>query len=507
MNIDDNLVESTRKILLTASVMLATLLFTIDSTVANVALPVLQGNLSATREQSSWVLTSYLIASAVALPTLAAIEARLGLRRAYLLGVFGFGISSVLCALAPNIEALVVARFIQGLCGSILLPLGQTALQTVFPRHLLSRAFSLLGIGVMLGPVVGPTLGGWLTDNFGWRSVFFINIPFVILSFIGLWTTLRGAPLSKPRPFDILGFIFLALAMLSLQLALDRGEQLGWFDSVEIVLEAFIGTVATFMFITHLITTRVPLFSASLVRNRNLVVSIFLSMLVGWGFMGSMVLLPQFLQEIQGYSVVGAGILLAPRGIGLIIAMGILSRYASFLDPRHVFTFGCIVNSLGLLAFSFAPADAPPSWLVGWLLLQGIGLGLIFVPLNAVGFSTLQADYRTEGAALITLARNLGGSIGVAFLVQGISHDEIANTQRLIEIAHYPSDTVWPNTFLWFLGEVRREALVISYSNQYGFLTFLPFLMIPFIWLTQPSVFSEKLSNPDDSLPPSVATH
>lgn len=230
-------------------------------------------------------------------------------------------------------------------------------------------------------------------------------------------------------------------------------------------------------------------------------------MLVGWGFMGSMVLLPQFLQEIQGYSVVGAGILLAPRGIGLIIAMGILSRYASFLDPRHVFTFGCIVNSLGLLAFSFAPADAPPSWLVGWLLLQGIGLGLIFVPLNAVGFSSLQADYRTEGAALITLARNLGGSIGVAFLVQGISHDEIANTQRLIEIAHYPSDTVWPNTFLWFLGEVRREALFISYSNQYGFLTFLPFLMIPFIWLTQPSVFSEKLSNPDDSLPPSVATH
>jgi DHA2 family multidrug resistance protein len=178
-----------QRLLLTASTMLAVLLYAIDTTVANVALPVLQGNLSATREQASWVLTSYLIASAVALPALAALESRLGLRRAFLLAIGGFGVASVCCGLAPNIESLVAARFLQGLCGAVLIPLGQTALQNAYPRELLARAFAVLGVGVMVGPVVGPWLGGWLTENFGWRSVFFVNVPFLLVALGGMWFT------------------------------------------------------------------------------------------------------------------------------------------------------------------------------------------------------------------------------------------------------------------------------------------------------------------------------
>ena len=184
--------------LLSLSTVLAVLLYAIDTTVANVALPVIQGSLSATREQVAWVLTAYLIASAIALPALGAVEARLGLRRSFILSVAGFGVSSVLCGLAPNIETLVVARFLQGLCGAAILPLSQTAMQGVYPANQLSKVFALFGMGVMVGPVIGPWLGGWLTDNFGWRAVFYINIPVVMLSLMGMFATLRGAPRESP---------------------------------------------------------------------------------------------------------------------------------------------------------------------------------------------------------------------------------------------------------------------------------------------------------------------
>lgn len=505
-SVAESATDRTRRLVLTVSTMLSTLLYTIDTTVANVALPVLQGNLSATREQAAWVMTSYLIASAAALPALAAVESRLGLRRAYLLGVCGFGIASVLCGLAPNIESLVAARFLQGLCGTALLPLAQTALQGVYPREQLGRVFALLGVGVMAGPILGPWVGGWLTDNFGWRSVFYINAPFLALALFGLLATLRGAPEASPRVFDRLGYVLLTLFIVPLQLALDRGEQLGWLDSAEIVAEFAIGALAGYMFFTHQSTTRHTLYDPAITRNRNLVIAACMAMLVGWSFMGAMVLLPQFLQEVQGYSVVSAGVLLAPRGIGLMLAMLALSRYAPSLDPRKVFTVGALVNSAGLVAFAGAPADAPAGWLTGWLLLQGIGLGLVFVPLNTIGFATLPAHLRTAGGSLMTLARNLGGSIGVALLVRGISEDARANGQRLFEIARPPQD-MDPASMGWLAGEVHRESLVIAYSNQHAWLALLPLLMIPMVWFARRPDFSGTSASSADRDVPDAAPH
>lgn len=475
--------------------MLATLLYTIDTTVANVALPVLQGNLSATREQSAWVMTSYLIASAAALPALAPLEARLGLRRAFLLGVIGFGVASMLCGLAPNIESLVAARFLQGLCGCSLLPLAQTALQGIYPREQLSRVFAMLGVGVMIGPVLGPWVGGWLTDNFGWRAVFYINAPFLALALVGLWTTLRGAPEAEPRPFDRFGFLLLTTCIVSLQLALDRGEVLGWFDSAEIVLELCIGVLAGYMFVVHQATTRVPLFDPALWRDRNLVLCTAMAVLVGWSFMGAMVLLPQFLQEVQGYSVVTAGVLLAPRGIGLMFAMMVLSRYAAAFDPRKLFSAGAVLYAIGLLAFAGAPGDAPAAWLTGWLMLQGVGLGLIFVPLNTLCFATLPPRLRTAGGSLMTLSRNLGGSIGVALLIRGISQDARANAQRLGELAQgLPTEGgAMPEGGLgWLFGEIHRESLVIAYSNQHAWLALLPCLLALTVWFARRPDFSGR---------------
>ncbi|NDB24081.1 MAG: DHA2 family efflux MFS transporter permease subunit [Gammaproteobacteria bacterium] len=496
-----------QRTLLSLSTMLAVLLYAIDTTVANVALPVMQGSLAATREQVAWVLTSYLIASAVALPALGAIEARLGLRRSFMLAVAGFGVSSVLCGLAPNIETLVIARFMQGLCGAGLLPLSQTAMQAAYPPGQQARVFALFGMGVMVGPVVGPWLGGWLTENFGWRSVFYINMPVVALSLAGLLSTLRGPPQSNPRSFDRFGFALLATCILTLQLAVDRGQQLDWFDSPEIVIEVAVGVLAAYMFVVHSRTGRRTLFPGALLRDRNLVLGVAMSVLVGWPFMGAMVLLPQFLQEVQGYSVVDAGILMAPRGLGLIVSMLALSRIGPLIDLRMAFSLGCVLNTVGLLAFAWLPADVPANVLTGWLLLQGVGLGLIFVPLNTLTFTTLAPIHRTDGAALMVLARNLGSSIGVAMLVRGISIDAAANADRLREIAHgvVAED---PGSIGLALRLVYREALVIAYSNQYLILSLMPAVLLPCVWLMQRSAVSGKSrADAGQAAPPDAVPH
>jgi DHA2 family multidrug resistance protein len=278
--------------------------------------------------------------------------------------------------------------------------------------------------------------------------------------------------------------VLLAVCLVGLQLAIDRGEQLDWFDSPEIVIEVFIAGIAGYMFIAHALTTRDTLFSSQLLRNRNFMIGLLMAVCVGWPFMGAMVLLPQFLQEVQGYNVMGAGVLMAPRGLGLMVAMAVLGRYAGLLDPRRVLSLGALLSAAGLMAFAFAPADAPATWLTLWLLVQGAGLGLIFVPINTVSFVTLAPALRTEGAALMTLARNIGGSLGVALIVRGISQDVTANAQRLSSIAQVSELQSQPSSLAWLLGEIHREALVIAYSNQYVLLTLLPLLLLPLVWLT-----------------------
>jgi DHA2 family multidrug resistance protein len=314
--------------------------------------------------------------------------------------------------------------------------------------------------------------------------VFFVNVPFLLVALGGMWFTLRGEAADSPRPFDRLGFVLLAGCLVGLQLAIDRGEQLDWFDSPEIVIEVFIAGIAGYMFIAHALTTRDTLFSSQLLRNRNFMIGLLMAVCVGWPFMGAMVLLPQFLQEVQGYNVMGAGVLMAPRGLGLMVAMAVLGRYAGLLDPRRVLSLGALLSAAGLMAFAFAPADAPATWLTLWLLVQGAGLGLIFVPINTVSFVTLAPALRTEGAALMTLARNIGGSLGVALIVRGISQDVTANAQRLSSIAQVSELQSQPSSLAWLLGEIHREALVIAYSNQYVLLTLLPLLLLPLVWLT-----------------------
>ncbi len=473
-----------RRWLLAASTMLTSLLYTIDTTVANVALPTIQGNLAATREQASWIITSYLVASATALPALGAVTERFGLRRTFLASVLGFGAASALCGLAPNIETLVVARFLQGLCGASLLPLGQTALQEVFPGPLLARAFALLGIGVMIGPVIGPSLGGWVTDELSWRAVFYINVPLVVISAAGLMATLHVDPAPQPRRFDWLGYLLLCSCLICLQFALDRGETLGWLDSAEIVVELAVVVLAGYMFVVHSMTSVAPLFDREMLANRNLSLSVAMSLLIGAPFMGGIVLMPAFLQEVQGQSVVSAGILLAPRGLGVMIAMIAVGRVAMIVDQRHVFALGCVLNSVGLYGMAQATADAPGAWLAWWLLVQGFGLGLLFVPLNTIGFGTLAPRLRTEGAALITLARNIGSGIGVAVLVRLISRDITTNSAYMLERAHWVVSAD-RDSMAWFLFQLRREATVIAYSNQYLLLAVIPLVLMPMIWLSQ----------------------
>ncbi|MFO1427991.1 MAG: DHA2 family efflux MFS transporter permease subunit [Steroidobacteraceae bacterium] len=476
------------RLVLSTATTFATLLYAIDITVANVALPTIQGNMAATREQVSWIITSYLVASATTLPALGAVTARLGLRRAMLWSVLGFGLASAACGLAPNIGFLVVARFAQGLFGAALIPLAQTALQNEYQGPELPKAFAMLGAGVMFGPVIGPTVGGWVTSEISWRAVFYLNVPFVALATLGLMATLRGDPEPSPRRFDHFGFTLLCAALVALQLSIDRGETLGWLDSSEIVVEFAVVTLASWMFVVHSFTASRPLVDRSLLRNRNMLVALLISVLIGWPLTGSMLMSPAFLQEVQGYPVIDAGSVLAARGVGFMASMYAAGRFANRVGLRLQYVVGCLLSAVGLYGQSQATADVAAGWLAGWLIVQGLGLGLLFVPLNTLAFATLPPPLRTEAAAIVTLARNIGSGVGVAFLVRSLGRDSREAAGWLLEQAHWrPGDSL-DASFAWFSSALQREAAVIAYSRQYRQLALMALVMLPLILLmTRPA--------------------
>src|SRR3984957_17201846 len=339
---------------ITACVIVATLMQALDTTIANVALPYIQGSVSATQDQIGWVLTSYIAVAAIMTPPAGFLTARFGLKRIFLVSVGGFTLASVLCGMAHSLTQIVLFRILQGACGAALVPLSQSVLLSIYPKERQGFAMALFGFGVMVGPVLGPVLGGWLTENYSWRYVFYINLPIGILGLIGMTAFLPDTPRRVGEKLDWFGFGTLSLSIGALQVMLDRGEIKDWFGSGEIVIEAIIAASAFYLFLVHTFTAEKPFVRPELFRDRNFAAGVVFVSIVGLTYYSSLALQPPYLQKLMSYPLVTAGLVLGPRGIGTMASMLIVGRLVGRVDTRILLGVG-----LGLTAWSF-------STMAGW---------------------------------------------------------------------------------------------------------------------------------------------
>ncbi|MGH8445073.1 MAG: DHA2 family efflux MFS transporter permease subunit [Solimonas sp.] len=400
--------------LLTVSVMAATLMQALDSTIANVALPHMQGSLGAASDQISWVLTAYLVAAAIATAPTGYLAARFGMKRVFLVAITGFTITSMLCGLATSLPQMVLFRLLQGLCGACLVPLSQVVLLNSYPKEQHGSAMALWGMGVMLGPILGPTLGGYLTEVYNWRWVFYINVPFGILAFLGLSAGLPADGKTSLPKLDIAGFVLLSLAITALQLMLDRGETKDWFESGEILFYAGLALLTLYLFLAHTVTTPNPFMPLRLFADRNFVSGLVMVAVMGVVLFATSALLPPFLQNLRGFPVITTGLAVAPRGAGTMLAMFVVGRLIRYIDSRYLMLVGMLLTAYSLHLMAGFNLDVPISGLVLACVLQGLGIGLVFVPLSTITFATLFPQERADGASLFSLIRNVGSSVGIA---------------------------------------------------------------------------------------------
>jgi len=481
--------------LITIPIMLATIMQALDTTIANVALPHMQGSLAATQDQISWVLTSYIVAAAIMMAPSGFISARIGRKRLFIISVVGFTIASMLCGIATSLDQMVLYRLLQGVFGAALVPLSQATLLDIYPREKHGSAMAMWGVGVMLGPILGPTLGGYLTEYYNWRWVFFINLPIGIFALLGIVALVPETEIDRNRPFDAFGFAWLSLALGALQMMLDRGELKDWFSSTEIVVEATLSGLGFYMFIVHMMTHAHPFLTPRLFKDRNFVIGLLFIFVVGIILLATMALLPPFLQNLKHYPVVTTGYVMAPRGIGTMISMLVVGRLLGKFDVRLIILVGLGLAIISLWQMSNFNFDTDISALTISGIIQGLGLGGIFVPLSAITFATLEPSLRTEATALFSLMRNLGSAIGVSIVNWLLSRNTQINHAELSQHitvlnpllkAPYAPD-MWSPTErsgLIALDQlVNAQASMISYLNDFLFMMWITIAAIPMLLL------------------------
>ncbi len=483
---------------LTVCVMMATVMQALDTTIANVALPYMQGSLSTTQDQVNWVLTSYIVAAAIMTAPLGWGALRFGRKKLFIICAGGFTIASMLCGVALTIEQMVAFRLLQGVFGAALVPLAQAVMLDIYPPAQRGSAMAIWGMGVMLGPIMGPTLGGWLTENYSWRWVFFVNLPFGVLTVFGLAAFLRETPVRKV-PFSWLGFLSLSLGIGALQLMLDRGQDQGWFDSNEIVLEGLLSILGFYFFFADAATTKHPFIPLKIFRDWNFAVAVAFMFLIGVILLGAMALVTPFIQVLMGYPVLTSGFLLGARGIGTFFAMMAVGRLLGFVDARLLIGVGLTLLTASLYVMVGWTENVSAKTVAIDSIVQGAGLGLVFVPLNTVAFATLPAEWRTDGAALWTLIRNIGSSVGISLIIANLVNGTAVFHSQLVEFINPFSDALkMPEAALRFSlhnatslaaldGLVTQQASVISYSNDFLIMTFVSLAAFPLLLLLRSS--------------------
>jgi DHA2 family multidrug resistance protein len=479
---------------ITACVILAVIMQALDSTIANVALPYIQGSVAASSDQINWVLTSYIVAAAIMTPPSGFLSARFGRKRVLLTAIFGFVIASVLCGLAQSLNQIVGFRLLQGFFGAALVPLSQGIMLDIYTLEERGSAMALFGVSVMVGPVLGPVLGGWLTDHISWRWVFYINVPIGVIAFLGITTFVKETTVNIGAKLDWLGFGMLSTAIGALQLFLDRGEQLDWFSSSEIVIEAIVCGGAFYLFLVHMFTSDKPFVNPRLFLDRNFTISALFMFVVGVTYFASLALMTPYLQTLMDYPVITAGLVMGPRGLGTMLCMFIVGRLIGRVDTRILLMCGLSITAWAMYAMTGWTPDVSQWTIVSVGFIQGAGLGFLFVPLTTVAFATLPAAMRGEGTGIYNLSRNIGSSVGIAV----VSALLVENTQRNhADIVNYVTPfnhafqakaaaSLDPTTAVGRAALdqiITQQSTIIAYMDDFKMLMIMAMVVMPLILL------------------------
>lgn len=493
--------ELAHRRMITLSIMLATIIQAIDGTIANVALPHMQGNLSAAQDQITWVLTSYIVAAGIGTPLTGWATDRYGLKRVFLVSIAGFTLASVLCGIAGSLAEIVLARTLQGFLGAALVPLSQAVLLDINPVSRHGQAMAMWGVGVMVGPILGPTIGGYLTDSWSWRWCFFINVPIGALAFYGVGRYIRHREPLRRQSFDTFGFVTLSLSIAALQLLLDRGQNNDWFSSIESWVELIVLVVSLSYFVTHtaLSPAGKSFFDYRLLRNSNYISGVLLIFFVGAIVFATRALVPTMLQTLFDYPVALAGLVTAPSGLGTMLAMLFVGRYVARIDVRVLVAAGFLVTAFSLWQMTRYDLDLTQSAIVWPGVIQGIGMGLVFVPLSAATFATLSPEMRADGTAIYSLMRNIGSAVGIALVqVLLVRNTQIAHSSLVANLSaanpnpqHGPLawgfNMAQPHALALLDDLVTRQAAMIAYIDDYMFMLVMTLLAIPLLFLIRSS--------------------
>jgi DHA2 family multidrug resistance protein len=460
---------------ITISIMLAPIMQGVDTTIANVALPHMQGSLSVAQDQIAWVLTSYIVAAAIMTPLTGWLAGRFGIKYVFLISVAGFTLASALCGSATSLAQLVIYRVLQGVCGAALVPLSQSVLLQINPPERHARAMAVWGTGTILGPVIGPALGGWLTDDYNWRWVFYINLPVGALATLGILIFIRETRHAHREPFDFFGFATLSLAIGALQLMLDRGELKDWFSSTEIWISATIAGLCFYLFVV--LAGTVMMFFIGITLN------------------GTLALVPTMLQELMNYPVLTTGLVTAPRGIGTMIAMFLVVHLIGRVNTRLIILTGLGLTAVSLWQMTGFSLQMGMGLVISTGVLQGFGLGFVFTPLSTVTFSTLPRQILTQGTAIFSLTRNIGGSCGIAVVEALLAENTQIVHSRLVEHlrpdnplaqAPYlmpPFSLTIPSGVAALNAEATRQAAMVAYIDDFELMMIIIIVALPLLLL------------------------
>lgn len=492
---------------ITACVILAVIMQALDTTIANIALPHIQGSVAASQDQINWVLTSYIVAAAIMTPPSGFLAARFGRKRLLLVSIIGFVIASMLCGMAQSLVQIVGFRLMQGVFGAALVPLAQSIMLDIYTPEERGGAMAVFGVAVMVGPVLGPVIGGWLTDHISWRWIFYINLPIGLVAMLGVMAFVTETRSNAAAKLDWLGFGMLSIAIGALQVLLDRGEQLDWFSSGEIQLEALICAAAFYVFLVHTFTSRDSFVKPRLFVDRNFAVGVVLISAVGLSYYAAMALMTPYLQSLMGYPVVTAGLVMGPRGIGTMVCMFLVGRLVGKVDTRILLLTGFGLTAWSLYDMTGWTPDVSQWQIVVTGFVQGAGLGFLFVPLTTVTFQTLDASLRGEGTGLYNLSRNIGSSVGIsmtaALLSQNIqaNHAEIAAhvtpfnpaLQAMAQAKIVDPTSATGQAMLDAM--VTQQATIIAYIDDFKLMMLLTLAAMPLVFLLKKAAQPAKMDH------------
>ncbi len=485
-----------QRILITVPVLMASLLHAVNMSTAYVALPSIQGNLAATPDQVGWIITAFVVATAIGTVLTGWAAQQFGRRAVFLASIAGFTVTSVMCAGAADLQQLVLFRMLQGFVSAPLLPLSQSIMLDTYPRSKHGFAMSIWSMGMILGPVIGPTIGAIVTEFYGWRYLFLINVPLGIAALLAIWPTLPRTP-NRPGGLDWVGVTALIVAVAAFQLMLDRGERQDWFESTEIILEAGIALLAAYIFVVHSMTAKQPYINLAIFKDRNYVIGCCLIFVFGIAVFSSLFVLPLFLQNIQGYPVISAGWVVSARGVGTMFAMLSGGFLADRFQAKHLMLTGLACVGASNFAMTGWSADVALDAIIWVTLINGFGMGVMWVTLSTVTFSTLAPELRVEGAALFALIRAIGASVGTSLIVMILVRSTQINYNELRDHIHYGNEALrnlgaaapWSletASGIAALGKlVAREAMMIGFLNDFVFLVVVAAVGVPLVFLLQ----------------------